>query len=109
MINFASAGIVMRLREHPLMSHHGIPNWPPAWTWINGKFHKLTNPEVGVLENARVSVVSNTAMFITMSYDEGRYVGQFLFDDPVFCEQVCNLLRNHFGSTIQAIGDLEIP
>ena len=24
------------LRHHPLMSYHGVPNWPPTWTWIDG-------------------------------------------------------------------------
>ena len=25
------------LRDHPLMSRYGVPNWPPVWTWIDGK------------------------------------------------------------------------
>jgi hypothetical protein len=28
--------VPMLLRDHPLMRYHGLPNWPPAWTWIGG-------------------------------------------------------------------------
>ena len=31
----------MLLRDHPLKSRHGVPNWPPVGTWI------------GELENTR--------------------------------------------------------
>jgi hypothetical protein len=111
MINFSPGVTVMKLREHPLMSYRGVPNWPPAWTWIDGKYQAQALPpgsEVGVLENTRRSAVSPNAMFLTMSYNDSRYVSQLFFDDPEFCQRVCDLLKHHFGSPIQTIGDMEI-
>ena len=39
----------MLLRDHPLMSRYGVPNWPPVWTWIGGAEDKLPKGEVGIL------------------------------------------------------------
>ena len=98
----------MRLRDHPLMSHRGHPNWPPEWTWMSGRYSTAPDGEAGVLENARMSSVNHTAMFLSVSYIGGLYVSRVYFDDPDFCERICNLLKQNFGSSIQTIGDLEI-
>ena len=37
----------MLLRDHPLMSYKGIPNWPPAWTWIDGLENKRPRGKSG--------------------------------------------------------------
>jgi hypothetical protein len=26
----------MLLRDDPLMSFHGVTNWPPVWAWMEG-------------------------------------------------------------------------
>ena len=98
----------MRLREHPLMSCHGIPNWPPEWTWMSGGYSTAPAGEAGVLENARMSSVNRTAMFLTMSHVGSFYVSRLYFDHPEFCERICNLLKQNFGSSLQKIGALEI-
>jgi hypothetical protein len=43
----------MLLRDHPLMSRYGVPNWPPVWTWvdgpeIDGPQNKSLKGEVGI-------------------------------------------------------------
>jgi hypothetical protein len=41
---------VVLLRDHPLMSRKGVPNWPPVWTWMRGKKDKYPKGEVGILK-----------------------------------------------------------
>jgi hypothetical protein len=37
------------------------------------------------------------------------YVGALVFDDVMFCRQLCELLQNHhLGKSIKEIGDLEV-
>jgi hypothetical protein len=49
----------MLLRDHPLKSRHGVPNWPPVGTWIgelenthpkafsSRQYHLVSNPSTG--------------------------------------------------------------
>jgi DNA-binding NtrC family response regulator len=37
----SGVGAGMLLRDHPLMSRYGVPNWPPVWTWVNGVENKF--------------------------------------------------------------------
>ena len=41
----------MQLREHPLMTYHGVPNWPPVWMWRGGDRNRSIRGEVGVLKH----------------------------------------------------------
>src|SRR5262249_30703116 len=45
----------MLLRDHPLMSYRGIRNWPPAWTWIDGREDKHPKGEIGILRTVLFS------------------------------------------------------
>src|SRR5262245_31271460 len=47
--------VPMLLRDHPLMRYHGIPNWPPTWTWIGGFENKRPQGEVGILKTIELS------------------------------------------------------
>jgi hypothetical protein len=37
------------LRDYPLMSYKGSPNWPPTWTWIDSREDNRPNGEIGIL------------------------------------------------------------
>jgi hypothetical protein len=41
----------MLLRDHPLKSRHGVPNWPPLETWINKLENTRPKTEIGVLKS----------------------------------------------------------
>ena len=41
----------MLLRDHPLKSRHGVPNWPPLGTWISELENTRPKREIGVLES----------------------------------------------------------
>jgi len=90
----------VRLREHPC--------WPPQWNPIHGGAAKLPDNEAGVLENAKLSIVNDSILFLSMSYGGDRYVAELSFDDSRFCQRVFDLLEQHYSSSIKAIGNLEI-
>jgi hypothetical protein len=52
----------MLLRDHPLMSYHGVPNWPPTWTWMRGREDNYPRGEVGILKAALPSKLSQGAV-----------------------------------------------
>jgi hypothetical protein len=76
---------------------------------MSGRYSTAPDGEAGVLENARMSSVNHSAMFLTMSHIGGFYVSRLYFDHPDFGERICNLLKQNFGSSIRTIGNLEIP
>jgi hypothetical protein len=41
----------MLLRDHPLKSRHGVPNWPPLGTWISELENTRPKREIGVLKS----------------------------------------------------------
>src|SRR5262245_23971419 len=99
----------MLLREHPLMRYHGIPNWPPAWLWIDGVENKRPRGEIGILKAVEVSKVPPTnRCFLCIDYEGSSYLGCLLFDDGVFCSQIVTLLRGYLNSPIADIGSLDL-
>src|SRR5215475_12963519 len=41
----------MLLRDHPLKSRHGVPNWPPLGAWISELENTLLKRKIGVLKS----------------------------------------------------------
>jgi hypothetical protein len=99
----------MRLREHPLMSYHGLPNWPPVWTWVGAAKNRLPKGELGTLQEVTVSnIESVNRLFLYIEYENARYIGCLLFDNPPFCLQIANVVRDWCGHPIREIGALEL-
>jgi hypothetical protein len=99
----------MELRTHPLMSHRGVPSWPPKWVWIDGTEKQSPIGEVGTLSEVRVSNVPGLdQLFVMIDYLGSVYMGCLLFDDPNFCHEVHQLLTGHRGRPISQIAALEL-
>jgi hypothetical protein len=99
----------MQLRNHPLMSYGGMPNWPPVWTWIGGEENKQPRGEIGILKEVRLAKVEpSNRFFLIIEYDEASYIGSLSFDDPSFCRQISKLLIDHCGYSIQDVGGLDV-
>jgi len=45
---------------------------------------------------------------LVIDHEQEQYVGCLIFSDRSFCSQICNILRNQIGRSIQDIGDLDI-
>jgi hypothetical protein len=99
----------MKLRDHPLMSYHGLPNWPPAWSWIDGPEDRHPTGEIGIL---RMVLLSKTRpadrCVLLVGYQESCYLGCLLFEDQAFCRQMIRLLQHCCNRPIMEIGDLDL-
>jgi hypothetical protein len=100
----------MKLRDHPLMSCHGVSNWPPVWTQASTRTKpKIIRDEVGTLRyiHAYDNPASNKC-YLVIEYEGDNYLGALLFGDATFCHQITALLRQHIGRRIEEIGDLDV-
>jgi hypothetical protein len=95
----------VQLRDHPLMSRHGIRNWPPRWG-ITPSEKKRLSGEVGILEYALKP--GDTKIIIVMKLADQRYTADLMFDDAAFCKQIYELLQRNIGRSIEEIGDLDV-
>ena len=94
----------MKLRDHPLMSYHGITNWPPVWCRTG--VQNLT-AEIGTLVNAD-SDRSGKKCYLTIDFGNQRYLGTLLFSDDKMCWFITRTLKNRIGLSIKEIGDLDL-
>jgi hypothetical protein len=97
----------MQLRNHRLMSYRGIPNWPPAWVWIGVGENQYLQGEIGCLQRVTLST-DPPRIFLVTEHEGAEYIGCLLFDDRVFCLQICHLLEDHRGYPLQRIGELDL-
>lgn len=98
----------MKLRDHPLMSHRGVRNWPPVWTRARDNTVKTVRGEVGILTYVHSNALSVSRCYLVMDYEGEAYVGTLIFGDKAFCNQICDLLRLHLEWPTKEIGDLDL-
>ena len=99
----------MLLRHHPLMSYHGVPNWPPTWTWIYGAENKRPRGEIGILKRVTLSKVQPAdRCYLYIDHEGSSYIGCLLFDDPVFCRHIVQILEFCHHRTTAEIGGLDL-
>jgi hypothetical protein len=99
----------MLLRNHPLMSRHGVPNWPPLWTWVEGQENKYPTGEVGIL--IWVSLIGLQPLdkcYLLMNHEDSSYMGCLLFDNDKFCRYIAHFLENYCHRPIAEIGSLDV-
>jgi len=98
-----------QLRNHPLMSNRGKPNWPPSWTWINGEEIRHLKGELGVLREAHAAKLRPCdRVLLIMGHESDWYMGCLLFDNYFFCRRIARLLEDCRGLSIENIGSLEL-
>jgi hypothetical protein len=104
----------MLLRDHPLMSRHGVPNWPPVWTWVNGPEvdgpeNKFPRGELGILKWVGLSAMQPPdRCYLYIDHEQSSYLGCLLFDDPAFCRHVAMLLDRYCNHPIAEIGNIDL-
>jgi hypothetical protein len=90
------------------MSYHGVRNWPPAWTWIDGAEDKHPKGEIGIL---RMVLLSKTRpadrCILLIRYEDSCYLGCLLFENQAFC-QMTSVLQESCNRPISEIGDLDL-
>jgi hypothetical protein len=99
----------MLLRHHPLVSRHGVPNWPPVWTWIYGEENQQPNGEIGILKAVLLSRIQPAdRCFLLISHQRSDYIGCLLSDDRPFCKHITGVLRFCCNRSIAEIGSLDL-
>jgi hypothetical protein len=99
----------MLLREHPLMRYHGVPNWPPIWTWSGGLEKKYPQGEIGILKKLRLTIVEPIdRCYLYIEHEGSEYIGCLLFDDHAFCRQITEILRFCCNRSIADIGSIDL-
>ena len=98
---------LVKLRDHPLMSYRGIPNWPPVWTQMGIDGVKILKGEVGVLIYAHAGGASNTC-YLVIEHENQNYTGNLVFDDGPLCRQIVDLLQQYCRRSVKEIGDLQV-
>jgi hypothetical protein len=99
----------MELRNHPLITHRGLPSWPPAWIRIHGEENGHRKGEIGILKDAMLTKIEPPmACYLIIEYEKTEYMGALLIDDDSFCRQIYDLLQRHIGYDIHYIGGLDL-
>jgi len=71
--------------------------------------NKKPRGEVGVLREAFLSRIEPHArLFLIVEHEGEEYIGCMMFDDAMFCGQVCEFLKQHCGKTVVEIGNLDL-
>src|SRR5262252_949511 len=98
----------MLLRDHPLMTYRGLPNWSPVWSCTDGR-NQHPKGEVGTLKAVfRSDMQPPNRCFLLISHQGSEYLGCLLFDDEPFCRQVMELLKSHCNRPVAEIGGLDV-
>jgi hypothetical protein len=85
----------MLLRDHPLKSRHGVPNWPPVGTSIGELENTRPEGETGVLKSAIPSRIQPAdRFFLCIDYEDSSYTGGLLLADYALCQQAAEQLFN---------------
>ncbi len=99
----------MLVRDHPLMNYHGVPTWPPTWTWVVGLDNKNPRGEIGILRKVTISAISPAdRCFLYVDHEGSSYIGCLLFADHAFCAQIVELLERCLNRPIAEIGGLDL-
>jgi len=96
----------MQLRTHPCLFRGGVYIWPPLWSRISGKAD-IPVGEVGILEVAYLSAVTDTKCFLLIQHEGSRFLGTLEFSDAGCCKKICEFLHRHCGQQLQLIADLD--
>jgi hypothetical protein len=99
----------MELRNHDCMSHGWVPLWPPHWKWTFGENNTYPVGEIGILENVQRSSIDPNLCYLSMNHAGAKYVGHLHFDREECCGLLLELLPNHYGRSLQEIGEIDIP
>jgi hypothetical protein len=91
------------------MSRRSVCNWPPVWTWIDGREDKRPRGEIGTLKAVTLTKLKPAnCCYLYIDHEVSSYVGCLLFDDSVFCAQITKLLQGYLKRPIAEIGSIDL-
>jgi len=98
----------MKLRDHPLLRQHLIPQRPPVWASLVNEGERISGSVDGVLTEVREAMSRSDGIVLIMHHNDNRYGSILIFSDLAFRRQVVELLKNSVGLSIQQISDIDL-
>ena len=98
----------MKLRDHPLVRQHLIPQWPPVWVSLDDEDERRSRSVEGVLTEVREPISRSDGIVLIMDHNDNRYGSILIFSDLAFRRQVFELLKDSVGLSIQQVGDTDL-
>ncbi len=96
----------MNLRDHPMMKHHGAPNWPPAI--LTHEFRQERIEEFGIVTHISADPRDPRKCFLMLEFDRLGYASCLQFDDQRFCLRFIDTIKGHLNKSIREIGELDV-
>lgn len=100
---------VLQLRDHRMLKQEsGHVVWPPVWLRMGDNKPSPLTGEIGYLAQVLTNPASEKLLFLIITHQASQYMGAMVFDDPIFCGQLSELLKSKIGLSIKEIGDLDL-
>lgn len=105
------------LRDMSVLSYRGKHTWPSVWLSKGKGKGKRVRGEVGVLKDVCISVAdpkkrgagrSPNLIYLSIDFNDFRYVGRLVMEDPDACRQIGTVLSALRGWSIKQIGDTDL-
>jgi hypothetical protein len=99
--------LIVKLRDHPLLTSYGIPSWPPVWCYYGKDGSERLKGEIGVLRRVTLNELASKNCFLTIEHEGSLLIGCLLVADRAFCHHIAKLLQSYCGRPIEEIGGID--
>jgi hypothetical protein len=96
----------MKLKDHPLMKYHNVPNWPPSY--LTRDYRQELLKEFGILRSVTLDARESNRCFLMVEMDGLGYVSWLKFDNLGFRARFLDTVNVHLNKPMKEIGELEI-
>ena len=96
----------MKLKDHPLMKYHNVPNWQPSY--LTGDYRQELIKEFGILRAITLDARESNRCFLMVEMDGLGYVSWLKFDNLAFRARCLDAVNVHLNKPMKDIGELEV-
>jgi hypothetical protein len=99
------------IRTHPKLKYQGARMWPPDWSGGYDGGLRYPRGEEGTLEDVDIAekdLIGPRRLDLYVKHEGRTYGGQVWVDDPTLVPKLVDILKQHAGSPIRQISDLEV-
>jgi hypothetical protein len=96
----------MKLKDHPLMRYHNVPNWPPSY--LTADYRQELIKEFGILRSVTLDARESNRLFLMVEMDGLGYVSWLKFDNLAFRTRFLDTINVHLDKPMKEIGELEV-
>ena len=96
----------MKIKDHPLMKYHNVPNWPPSYLTPDHRQELIK--EFGILRAVTLDARVSNRCFLMVEMDGLACVSWLKFDNSTFRSRFVNTVNVHLNKPMKEIGELEV-